>query len=315
MADAINLSTLAPCFTDENAARLLLESWRWPNGAACPHCGGADPYRLTPRKPGAKTRPGLWKCRACRKQFTVTVGTIFEGSHIPLHKWLLAFYLLCSSKKGISSHQLHRMLGVTYKAAWFMAQRLRYAMADGPLADLLRGVIEVDETYIGARHKRGTRRGRPGPHSHKTPVVALVERGGRVRAFPMPRVTDKNLKQAFKEHVSEGSTLMTDEYPAYTRLGHKDHHTVNHGRGEYVRGHVHTNTVEGFFSLLKRGINGTFHHVGRGHLHRYCAEFAFRYNNRIAVGVNDGERAKTLVLGAEGKRLTYAQPADPRPVF
>jgi transposase-like protein len=315
MADAINLSTLAPCFTDENAARQLLESWRWPNGVACPHCGGADPYKLVPRKPGAKTRPGLWKCRACRKQFTVTVKTVFEDSRIPLSKWLLAVHLMASSKKGISAHQLHRNLGISYKAAWFMAHRLRYAMAEGPLADLLRGVVEADETYIGARRKRGTKRGRPGPDSHKTPVFALVERGGRVRAFPMPRVTDKNLRESLKVNLDPDATLMTDEFPAYRRMGHKDHQTVNHGIGEYVRGEAHTNTAEGFFSILKRGISGVYQHVGRGHLHRYCAEFAFRYNNRIALGVCDGERARTLVLGAEGKRLTYKQPAEAEPVL
>jgi len=277
--ETLNLSRLAKHFSDEDSARALLESMRWPNGAACPHCGGADPYRLTP-KAGSKTRKGLWKCRACRKQFTVTVGTIFEDSHIPLSKWLLAIHLLCASKKGMSARQLHRMLGVTYKSAWFMANRLRYAMSQEPLASKLAGVVEVDETYIGARHKRGTRRGRPGPDSHKTPVVALVERGGRVRAIPMPRITAENLKTAMSAHMDPDATLMTDELVTYKALRHPDHQTVNHSVGEYVRADVHVNSAEGFFSLLKRGINGVYHHVGKGHLGRYCDEFSFRYDSR-----------------------------------
>ena len=183
MESALNLAGLAKHFSDEAAARELLEKWRWPNGAACPHCGGAEPYKLVARKPGAKTRPGLYKCRACRKQFTVTVKTVFEDSRIPLSKWLLALHLLASSKKGMSAHQLHRMLNISYKAAWFMAHRLRYAMASGPLGGLLQGVVEVDETYIGAKFKRGTKRGRPGMDSHKAPVVALIERGGPCACF------------------------------------------------------------------------------------------------------------------------------------
>ena len=309
METPLNLVGLAKHFSDENAARELLESWRWPNGVACPHCGGSDPYKLVARKPGAKTRPGLYKCRACRKQFTVTVKTVFEDSRIPLTKWLLALHLLASSKKGMSAHQLHRNLGISYKAAWFMAHRLRYAMASGPLSGLLQGVIEMDETYIGARNKRGGKEGRPGVDSHKTPVVALVERGGRVRAFPMERVTAKNISAALTKHASPDVRLVTDEFIAYTTPGKafRQHDKIRHRDKEYVRGDVHTNTVEGFFSLLKRGINGSFHHVSRGHLHRYCSEFEFRYNNRIALGVNDAERTKRIVLGAEGKRLTYKQ--------
>lgn len=209
----------------------------------------------------------------------------------------------------MSAHQFHRMLGITYKSAWFMAHRLRYAMSQGPLAELLNGAVEIDETYIGARDKKGSRRGRPGPDSHKTPVVALVERGGRVRAFPMPRVTADNLEAAINRHVDESATMMTDEFIPYRtiarRTGRK-HETVNHGDKEYVRGAAHTNTAEGFFSLLKRGINGVYHHVGRGHLGRYCDEFSFRYDRRK---ITDGERAVEMVAGAEGKRLTYKQPA------
>lgn len=302
-----NLSKLAKYFSDETAARELLEEMRWNGNPTCPHCGGLEPYKLTPRKPGAKTRPGLYKCKACRKQFTVTVGTVFEDSRIPISKWLLGIHLISSSKKGMSAHQIHRMLGISYKAAWFMMHRLRYAMRSGPLAALMTGTVEVDETYIGARKKRGTKRGRPGPDSHKTPVVALVERGsGRVRAFPMHRVNAENLKEAIDTYVHPDARMVTDELRAYTKIGRENHETVNHGMGEYVRGDVYSNTAEGFFSLLKRGINGAFHHVSRGHLGRYCDEFAFRYENRKAT---DGERATMIVTGAEGKRLTYQQPA------
>ena len=312
MTDALDLSKLAKYFSDEDAARALLEEMRWgKDGAVCPHCGGADPYTLTPKatskKPGRK---GLYKCKACRRQFTVTVGTIFEDSHIPISKWLLALHLLASSKKGISAHQLHRNLGISYKGAWFMAMRLRFAMMNGgPMADLMQGTVEIDEAYIGARNKRGTKRGRPGPDSHKTPVVALVERGtGRVRAKPMPRVTVKNLRDALTSNVARSATIMSDELLLYppAAAAFAGHEAVTHHKGEYVRGDAHTNTVEGFFSILKRGVNGVYHHVSRGHLARYCDEFGFRYENRK---VSDGQRAKMLVAGAEGKRLTYKQPA------
>ncbi len=315
MNDAMNLSALAKHFSDEDAARELLEEMRWgKEGAVCPHCGGSNPYKLTPKatskKPGRK---GLYKCRACRKQFTVTVGTVFEDSRIALSKWLLAIHLIAASKKGMSAHQIHRMLGISYKAAWFMMHRLRYAMTAGPLAELLKGTVEIDEAYIGGKVTRAGKKGqkgRPGADSKKTPIVALIERGtGRVRARAMHRVTVDNLAKVIETQVAHNATLMTDEYNLYrvaTQMtGHK-HHSVNHSKDEYVRGDIHSNTVEGFFSLLKRGINGTFHHVSRGHLDRYCDEFAFRYENRK---VTDGQRAKMVVAGAEGKRLTYEQPA------
>lgn len=305
-----NLASLGLHFSNEDSARELLEKMRWPNGAACPKCGGADPYRLNPKPSGRNkvARKGLWKCSQCKKQFTVTVGTIFESSKVPMSKWLLAIHLMASSKKGISAHQMHRMLGVKYQTAWFMGHRLRKAMTQE--GGLLAGVVEMDETYVGAKNKRGTGRGRPGLGSHKTPVVALVERRGRVRAFPMRQVTANSLRAALRSNVKRNAWLMTDDFNAYTKPGRDfaRHDTVNHSSGEYVRGRAHTNTAEGFFSLLKRGINGTFHHVGKGHLHRYCDEFAFRYNHRIALGVNDSQRALALVRGAEGKRLTYAQP-------
>jgi transposase-like protein len=309
----LDLSRMAKYFSDETAARVLLEKMRWANGAICPLCKKTEHvYRMRKmpdsKKPG---RPGLLRCRKCKKQFTVTTGTVFEDSHIPLSKWLLAIHLLCASKKGMSAHQLMRMLGLkSYRSAWFMAHRLRYAMMEGPMADMLTGIIEADETYVGAKKKRGTPGGRPGPDSHKSPVVALVQRGGKMRAMPMPRVTAENLAKVINEHVDKSqSTLMTDEAPMYTLIGRKfagGHGVVDHHRKEYVRDDAHTNTAEGFFSLLKRGINGVYHHVGRGHLGRYCDEFSFRYNLRK---VSDGERSAELVLGAEGKRLTYKQPA------
>ncbi len=307
-----NWSDLGAYFVDEDKARELLEQMRWNGHPACPKCGGADPYRLTP-KPGSSTRKGLWKCRACRQQFTVTVGSVFEDSHIKISKWLQAIYLQTASKKGISAHQLHRMLGITYRSAWFMAHRLRHAMGKEPFVSKLSGTVEIDETYIGARNKRGTRRGRPGPDSHKTPVVALVERKtGRVRAMPMPRVTVDNLREALTSNVARKARIMSDElslYPSAAEFFSGGHHAVTHSKGEYVRRgtDVHTNTVEGFFSLLKRGINGIYHHVGKGHLEKYCDEFAFRYENRKTT---DAERAGLLVQGAEGKRLTYKQPAS-----
>ncbi len=312
METGVNLSELAKYFSDEDAARALLEEMRWgANGAVCPHCGGSEPYKLTPKatskRPGRK---GLYKCRACRTQFTVTVGTIFEDSHIPISKWLLALHLLASSKKGLSAHQLHRNLGISYKGAWFMAMRLRHAAATGPMGTLMGGTVEIDETYVGGRLRRGGgKRGRPGRDSHKTPVVALVERGsGRVRAFPMPRVTANNLAKAIEANVKANATMMTDDFIAYKAVAEdsdRKHVSVNHSKDEYVRGDAHTNTVEGFFSMLKRGVNGVYHHVSRGHLQRYCDEFAFRYENRK---ISDGARAKLLVAGAEGKRLTYKQP-------
>jgi transposase-like protein len=302
-----NLSTLGKHFSNEDAARELLESLRWPNGPACPHCGGDAPYKLTPKATSkAPGRKGLWKCRACRKQFTVTVGTIFEHSHLPISKWLLAIHLLSASKKGMSAHQLHRMLGVTYRASWFMAHRLREAMSSEPMQ--LTGIVEADETYVGGPRRR--RVGRPGPNDPvKTPVMALVERGGRVRAFPIERVTGENIQRIMRREVSLDAHVMTDELHAYDgcSMGFRQHSTIKHSDGSYVRGEISTNTVEGFFGLLKRGIIGSFHHVSKGHLGRYVNEFAFRYNGRK---MSDADRAAMIVTGAEGKRLTYRQPSN-----
>jgi transposase-like protein len=309
---ALAWSKLGQHFTDEDKAREYMEFLRWGNnGPACPHCGGSDPYRLTP-KPGSKTRKGVLKCRVCRKQFTVTVGTVFEDSHVPLTKWIQAIYLIGASKKGISAHQIHRMLGVTYRSAWFMAHRLRYAMTAQPLAAKLKGTVEIDEGYIGGKRKGG--RGRtPADGGRKAAVAVLVERDGRVRAMPMERIDGGSMERAIRQHVEPGSKLMTDETNIYSSIRVKGHQkiagmerqSVNHGSGEFVRGDVYTNTAEGFISLLKRGIVGTFHHVGKGHLGKYVSEFEFRYNARK---VADKDRPSLIVAGAEGKRLTYKQP-------
>lgn len=303
-------------FQDPLVAAEYLESLRWPNGPVCPHCGNDEKHYSLPHK----TRR-LWKCASCRKQFTVTVGTIFEGSHIGLHKWLLAFYLLCSSKKGMSAHQLHRMLGVTYKSAWFMAHRIRYAMEQPPFQAQLTGVVEADETYVGGKVRRSNRRQtkpldpkqpdkrmQTGRGADKTPVLALVERGGRVRSFRMANVTGESLGGAIRRHVAREAHLRTDSYPSYKKVGkeYASHETVDHNR-EYVRGDAHTNTVENFFSILKRGINGVYHHVSEAHLPRYLAEFDFRYNNRAGNGIDDAERTRLALLGGEGKRLRYAE--------
>jgi len=303
MAD-INIVELAATYSDEGKAREILEGIRWPNGPVCPRCGGVDPYRLTP-KPGSRTRQGLLKCRACRRQFTVTVGTIFEDSHISLGKWLMAFHLMVASKKGMSAHQLHRMLGITYRSAWFMAHRIRYAMQQPPLVGKLKGIVEADETYVGGKVSNKHRsRGRGRGTDNKTPVLALVERKGKVRSFPMARITGEVLGSVLKGHIHPETRLITDSYAAYRKPGKafKSHESVAHDKGEYVRGDAHTNTVEGFFSILKRGITGTYHHVGVKHLWRYLGEFDFRYNER---GITDSARAALAAKQAEGKRLTY----------
>jgi len=296
----LNLVEIAAKYADEDKARAFLESILWPDGPVCPHCQSREAYRLTPKAESkSPARKGLCKCKACRKQFTVTVGTIFSDSHIPIGKWLMAIFLLCSSKKAISAHQLHRSLGMTYKAAWFMAHRIRYAMSDGPLAELLKGTVEVDETYVGGK-TRGMGRAYKG---NKTPVVSLVQRNGLKRSLVMERVTAKNLRKAVTQHVSKTAQVMTDESPLYVNLpAHFGRQSVCHSAGEYVRGDVHTNTVESSFSLLKRGVVGAFHHVSAKHLGRYLSEFDFRWNSRKTT---DGERTILALGGFVGKRLKY----------
>ena len=318
------MDIFAPRFADETAARLHLEALHWPEGPFCPHCGSVNAKRLPPQR-GRKTkaspegvvRYGVVQCNDCRQQYTVTVGTVFESSKVPLNKWLLVNHLLCSSKKGISAHQIARMIGVTYKTAWFMVHRIREAMKDthpGPLGGYGE-TVEADETYIGGKvknmhnAKRGydplKRDNRKGPRLDlKQPVVSLVERGGRVRSIHVARVTGETLRAVLVTNVDRGSWLMTDEHSGYVSVGKEfvGHGSVAHSLGEYARGEFHTNTVEGFFSLLKRGIVGIYHHVSEAHLQRYCTEFDFRYNTRK---LNDFERAETALLGAVGKRLTY----------
>ena len=290
----------APRFANADAAREHLEALHWPNGPICPHCGSDEAKRLN----GKSHRPGLVQCNACREQFTITVGTVFERSKVPLHKWLLCNHLLVASKKGMSAHEIHRLLGVTYKTAWFMCHRIRLAMAPTNPAPLggPDKVVEADETYVGGKAKnRAFRQPRA-----KEAVVALVERDGRVASFHVANVTAKELRPLIVTTVHRSSYLMTDESGVYTRVGREfnGHGTVNHSASEYVTtgGFKHSNTVENFFSIFKRGVIGTYHHMSQAHLSRYCAEFDFRYNHR---SVNDTERADAALLGAAGKRLTY----------
>lgn len=298
----------ATFFHDEAAAYEKLESLLWPHGPVCPRCGGLD--RITPVKGG---RIGLYRCGPCKRQFTVTVGTIFESSHIKLNLWFQAAHLLCSSKKGMSAHQIHRVLGITYKSAWFMCHRLREAMRDSKMLPLGGGnkVVEADETYIGGKEKnkhanKRARKGR-GPVA-KEAAFSLIERDGRVQSFHLPNVSAKTLRPILKAQIDERSYLMTDEAGVYQKIseGFAGHGTVNHSAREYVRGTFwHTNTVENYFSILKRGITGTYHHVSQQHLKRYLAEFDFRHNEREALGIDDETRTAKILCGIVGKRLTY----------
>lgn len=295
-------------YHNEDKARERLEAVRWPNGPVCPHCGSVN--NATQLR-GKSTRPGVYKCRDCAKPFSATVGTLFERSHIPLHKWLLAVHLLSSSKKGMAAHQLHRMLGVTYKTAWFMAHRIREAMREpsfpGPLGTG-GGTVEADETYVGGKKKNRHKEERAKPDQPpKAIVLSLVERDGSVRSFHVATVNSKTLRPILREQISQSARLNTDEGGSY-RGAKKDfeaHETVNHLREEYVRGQVHTNTVEGYFSILKRGIYGVYHHVSPEHLERYLSEFDFRYSHRK---IDDTTRAQKALKGIDGKRLTYRRP-------
>src|SRR5882724_9648409 len=297
-----------PHFQNADKAREFIENLRWPDGAVCPHCGCKTAYKLK-AKAGSKkpVRPGVYKCKECQQQFTVTVNTIFEDSHIPLNKWLLAIHLLCASKKGMSAHQLHRMLGVTYKSAWFMAHRVRYMMSQPSFKQKMFGVIEADETYVGGKRRNQGGQGRAGEYSHKQKVFALVKRDGDVRSFHVERVTAENLQSILWKNAHPSSTIMTDNFASYDNLKGQfnTHYTVNHSAGEYSRKEVgkptiHTNTIEGVFSLLKRGLTGVYHQVGRHHLHRYLAEFDFRYNARK---ISDTDRTLLALSQVEGKRL------------
>ena len=295
----------------EDEARAILEGIRWPTGLACPHCGSMDIVRITGKSD--KVRDGLLRCKDCRQQFTVTVGTIMHRSHITLRQWVQAFYSMCSHKKGVSALQLQRNLGLhSYRSAWFLAHRIRSAMRKDPLASKLNGVVECDETYIGGkpRHNKNWRNkkardGHTGRGTKKTPVMVLVERNGGAVSKPIVRVDAEHLQSVIRKNVDRQSTIMTDEWKGYNGVGKfylGGHKRVRHGMGEYVNGEASTNTAESYFALLKRGVHGVFHHVSKHHLHRYCDEFAFRWNNRK---VNDGERAVEAIKGADGKRLTY----------
>lgn len=297
-------------FTNKDAARKHLEAVRWPDGAVCPHCGCVG---NSSRIKGKSARPGLWFCGDCRKQFTVTVGTLFERSKVPLNKWVLAVHLMASSKKGISAHQIHRMLGVTYKTAWFMCHRIREAMRPGADFGPLGGegkTVEADETFVGGKLRNMHRKKRAsvpvGGAYGKETVFSLVERGGRVKSVHTPSVSAATLRPILFAQVDRKSFLMTDDAGQYRHMNRDFKHTaVNHSAGEYVRGDAHTNTVEGYFSVLKRGVTGTYHHVSQKHLKRYLAEFDFRYNERSALGVEDDKRADILLAGIGGKRMTY----------
>jgi transposase-like protein len=294
-------------FHDEAKARKWLESHLWPDGPVCGHCGTLN--ESTP----IETRPGWYQCNEteCRSQFTVMVGTVFERSHIPLNKWLMAAFLMCASKKGMSAHQMHRMLGISYKSTWFMLHRLREAMRPAKYPGPLGGkdeIVEVDETFIGGkatnRKSRNVRK--------KQAVVALVQRGADVRSFPIRKVNSRTLNSLLRYQVSKKSYLMTDDSNIYPKIGKKfaRHSAVNHSIEEYVRGGAHVNTAENYFSILKRGINGVYHHVSHEHLPMYLAEFDFRYNARSGLGVSDSERAGKLLKGIVGKRLTYRRPDE-----
>jgi len=296
----------SPWFHNEEAAYEYVEAIIWPNGPVCPHCGSHE--RISKMK-GKSTRIGVYKCYACRKPFTVKVGTVFEDSHVPLRLWLQAIYLISASKKGISSNQLHRTLGVTLKTAWFMSHRIREAMRSGDLDPfgINGGIVESDETFIGQEPNTKKRRG----YAHKRKVLSLIDRTtGCARSMVVDNVDAKTLIPILQANIDLEARVMTDDAGQYYYLKNyfASHGVVRHGRNEYVSPHdrtIHTNTVEGFFSIFKRGMKGVYQHCGKQHLHRYLAEFDFRYNNRKYFGIDDTDRAAILLAGVVGKRLTY----------
>lgn len=308
------LQDLPLACADEKAAVEFLEAQRWGEHPACPGCGDADVYQMTDSKTGERQKNFRWRCRGCKDQFTVRIGTVFEDSRIPLRHWCFAFWRASTSKKGVSALEIHRQTGVSYKSALFMLHRIRFAMA--PATDELPpldGIVEADETYVGGKPRhRNKRYSHPAKkynyHQEKLPVVAVLQRGGGVRASVVTGVTSKNLRKVLSENVNTSAALMTDELPAYKNIGqnYADHQSVNHGRYEYVRGIAHVNTAESFFALMKRGLHGIYHSVSKRHLHRYVAHAAFLYNNR---NLEDGERVTSTILAAEGKRLFYKWPA------
>lgn len=317
------VSALPRACSDEREAVEFMERQRWGDGPACVKCGDLNVYAMTDRKTGERNKRFLWRCRGCGTQYTVRLGTVFEDSPIPLRMWCYAFWKACSSKKGVSALQICRETGLSYKSALFMMHRVRWAMAPAAHVEKLTGTLEVDETYVGGkprkragpqpyvprtlveRHgmKRHVGRGTP-----KTPVVAIIQREGEVRARIVPDVTAKNLRSAIRQYVEPTARIITDEFTVYQGLDREfsgGHETVTHSRHEYARGDVHVNTAEAFFALIKRCIMGTFHNVSKKHLHRYVSQFSFRWNTRK---VDDGERTLAAIRGAEGRRLMYAQP-------
>jgi transposase-like protein len=296
----------APHFRDDEAARKFLEGILWPDGPVCPHCGVIGRAYET-------KRAGVYRCaeKECRKDFTVTMKTVMERSHIALHKWLHGFHLMASSKKGISAHQLHRTLGITYRSAWFMEHRIREAMRAGGLAPMggLGGIVEVDETFIG--RVEGVPKQKAG-FAHKNVVLTLVERGGAARSFHIDSTSRADVDGIMRANIHKESNLMTDEARHYKAIGREfsSHESVNHGAHEYGRGVVHTNTVEGFYSVFKRGMKGVYQHCHEKHLHRYLSEFDFRYSNRSKLGIEDIERSEKAISGAAGKRLYYQEPRE-----
>lgn len=304
-------------FHDEAAAYRFVEARLWPNGPTCPHCGNVDQAKIG-KLAGGSTRIGVRKCYACRKPFTVKVKTIFEASHVPMKHWLQAIYLMASSKKGVSANQLQRTLGCTLKTAWFLAHRIREAMREGDLGPLggEGKIVEADETYFGKAKEQPTIssrgeaykfKGKRGP-AGKRAILGLVERGGNVRTFHVAQATKENVAKLVTENVAIESVLMTDESRLYgdMDLRFAAHHTTSHSAGEYVReGGIHSNTIESYFSVFKRGMRGVYQHCDEKHLHRYLAEFDFRHNRRTALGFGDTGRADLLVAAAKGKRLTY----------
>lgn len=296
-----------PYFHDEEAAFAHLESLIWADGKVCPHCGGLDRITKVKANPEKRIRVGLWRCGDCKRQFTVKIGTVFEHARLPLHKALQAVYLMTSSKKGISAHQLHRLLEVTYKTAWFLAHRIREAMRSGDLTPFGSGggFVEVDETFIGREPGTVIKKG---GIQHKMKVLALVDRDSeRSRAIVIDNVDTATIKPILLANISREARLMTDEHPVYRRIGgmFAAKGTVRHNIGEYGRGDIHTNTIEGYFSIFKRGMKGVYQHCAKKHLHRYMAEFDFRYTNRAATGMDDVDRCLEAMKGISGKRLTY----------
>ena len=299
-----------PHFNDEAAAYAYVEARLWPDGRVCPHCGVVG---QSSAMKGKSTRIGLYKCYACRKPFSVKVGTIFEASHIAMRDWLTAIHLICSSKKGVSSNQLHRTLGITLKSAWFMSHRIREAMREGALATPFGstgGAVEADETYIGRWRRKGEDER---SHQHKMKVLTLIDReSGKARSVVMGRINSVSVGRVVAKNVAREARLMTDQSAVYNDVGREmaDHQAVNHSKEEYRRGDAYTNTAEGFFSIFKRGMKGIYQHCDEKHLHRYLAEFDFRYSNRKARGIEDKPRADLALTGAAGKRLTYRTTRD-----